>query len=160
METANGSAHCDQCKRLSIRKHGRIAKEMHTLFLAISVFLVVFGRFLGVGHHLARGLPTCTRLKKMQAIACVKIGCPALKMVVLSPFFLLFFLSRWGRRGSVTQKQNKVNQALFMVDYGRFLELRNHLTSGLPFCTRLILCARPFALKWVVSLRRRSGINQ
>src|SRR5208282_4968251 len=72
-------------------KHPRIATEMQVVFPVLGVFLVVFGRFFALGHPRARGLPTCTRLTFMQAIACVKIGCPIPKMAVIFLFFYSFF---------------------------------------------------------------------
>ena len=55
-------------------KHVKIVTQMQELFPAIGALLVVFGRFLAPRHHRARGLLTCTRLEKMQVIACIKIG--------------------------------------------------------------------------------------
>src|SRR5208282_2131498 len=54
--------------------HVRIVPEMHTLFPAISLFLVVFGRFLAPRHPPDSGPAVCTRLKKMQATVCIKMG--------------------------------------------------------------------------------------
>src|SRR5208282_2978404 len=73
-------------------KHVRIVTKMHAVFPALGVVLVVFCRFLASGHHRARGWLTCTRLKKMRANACIKIGCHAPragKDVTLIFFFLL-----------------------------------------------------------------------
>src|SRR5208282_687907 len=82
-------------------KHVRIGTGMQAFFPAISAVLAVFDWFLGVGHHRVRWLPTCIRLKKMQAIACVKIGCPGPKMAVLSPSFYPFFCHLRNPKGSV-----------------------------------------------------------
>src|SRR5208283_3843317 len=91
-------------------KHWQIVTEMQAIFPAIGVSLVVSGRFFAPRHHRARGLPTCTRLKKMQGTACVKIGWPGPRMAVLSPLFVLYSVILGSRR-SVTQKDTKVNQA-------------------------------------------------
>jgi len=55
-------------------KHVRIGTEMQVLFPALGVFLVVFGRFLPPRHPPDSVPVTCTRLKKMQATACIKIA--------------------------------------------------------------------------------------
>src|SRR5208282_2349170 len=47
-----------------LQSTSEIVTNMQSLFPAIGVFLVVFGRFLGVGNHWDCGWPTCTRLKK------------------------------------------------------------------------------------------------
>jgi len=69
-----GLAHCNQCIRLSVRKHVRIGTKMHTPFPALGVFLVVFSRFLAHRHPPDSVPAVCTRLKKMHATACIKIG--------------------------------------------------------------------------------------
>ncbi len=55
-------------------KHVRIVTEMHTLFPATIVFLVVFGLFLPPRHPPDSVPVVCTRLKKMQSTVCIKIG--------------------------------------------------------------------------------------
>jgi len=92
-------------------KQVRIGTEMKAVLPATASFFVVFCRFFGVGHHRARGLPTCTRLKKMQAIACVKIGCPNPKMAVLSPFFNSFFWHLCALRGCLYPRSMTANNS-------------------------------------------------
>src|SRR5208282_471962 len=52
----------------------KIPWEMQAFLGRIIFLLVNYGLFMRVGHHRARGLPTCTRLKKMHATACIKVG--------------------------------------------------------------------------------------
>jgi len=74
-----------------LQSKAKLSPKCKRFFPALDIFLVVFGLLLAHGHHRARGLPTCTRLKKMQANACVKIGCHAPEMAVLTPFVSSFF---------------------------------------------------------------------
>src|SRR5208282_1574231 len=96
---------------------------MHAVFSAPGVFLVVFGRFFSMGHHLARGLPTCTRLKKVQATACVKIGWPIPEMAVLSLFCYVFSCHLWAAEDLSPKNRpkciepNEASRRLFSVRY-------------------------------------------
>jgi|SRR5208282_4641304 len=91
MKTANGPAHCNQCKRLSTRKARRNRHRNASALSGTRGFSCGFWPVFGVGHHRDSVPATCTRLKKMQAIACVKMGCPGHQLAVLSLFFYSFF---------------------------------------------------------------------
>src|SRR5208282_1652138 len=91
MKTAMGRPIASDASVCPPAKHLRIASEMQVLFPAPGVFIVVFALFLtcfAVPGHVPAA---CTCLKKMQAIACVKIGCPGHRMAVLSAFCYSFF---------------------------------------------------------------------
>ena len=76
----------------ALAKHVKLPSEMLALSGQRTLFMVNYGLFLRVGHHRARALPTCTRLKKCKRSPALNIGCPsprAAKKTALISFFLL-----------------------------------------------------------------------
>ncbi len=91
MKTANGPAHCNQCKRWSACKARQNRHRNASGFSGTRRFSCRFWPVFCPWPPPGQGVANLHSPAFLQAIACVKIGCPIPKMAVIFLFFYSFF---------------------------------------------------------------------